>query len=186
MKGTRSALAPTEYADYYAGYLSAVPEDLQLATVLEESVGELTEWLKHVNSREGELYAYAPGKWTVVQSLQHIIDTERIFSYRALCFARGESQPLPGFDQNEYAAVAGPDNRPLSDLFEELELVRASTRYLFKGMTDEELLKTGSMSGYVHSVRAIGFIIAGHSYHHARIYRDFYGKAQRLGFESMM
>jgi len=167
-----SDLGPNEYDAYYAGYVAEV-SDLGILTALEESAAQLTEYLTHVpEERVG--YAYAPGKWTIAQSLQHVIDTERIFAYRALAIARGDQTSLPGFDQNDYAEVASLTNRRFRDMIEEFRAVRTSTIALFKSFTNEDLHRLGTMSGGPASVRALGFIISGHAYHHAKLYREVY------------
>jgi uncharacterized damage-inducible protein DinB len=165
-------LAPTEYNAYYAGYIGYVP-DIGIRAALDESAAQLTDYLTEV-SEERTNYAYAPGKWTIAQSLQHVIDTERIFAYRALCIARGDQTPLPGFEQNDYAAVANVTDRRFRDMIEEFRMVRATTIALFKSFTDEDVLRTGTMSGGAISVRALGFIVSGHAYHHAKLFREKY------------
>ena len=171
---TAADLSPDEYFDYYAGYIRQVPSGLDIDAALVDSLGQLDAWLARVpESRAG--YAYAPGKWTVAQCLQHVVDSERVFAYRALVFGRGDAGPLPGFDQDEFVAGHGADLPPLEELREELGLVRETTRRLFGGFRDGALVLRGEMSGHVHSVRAIGYICAGHAYHHARLYRERYG-----------
>ena len=167
-----SDLAPTEFHPYYANYVSYVG-DLSMQSALDESAAQLLDYLTHVDDGRTD-YAYEPGKWSIAQSLQHIIDTERIFSTRALRIARGDKTPLPGFEQNDYAAVANLSERRFRDMIEEFRLVRAGTVALFKSLTEEDLLRTGTMSGGPASVRALGFIISGHAYHHAKLYRERY------------
>ena len=117
---------------------------------------------------------YAPGKWTLKELLQHMIDTERIFNYRALAFARKEKSSLPGFDENEYAANSNANNRKWKDLCEELIAVRNSTEILFNSFTDETLLLTGLANNKPVTVLALGFIIAGHILHHKKIVEERY------------
>ncbi|WP_020571922.1 DinB family protein [Neolewinella persica] len=169
-------LKSNEYHKYYANYIGYV-DDLSLRSALDESEAQLLEYLTHV-SEEHTNYAYAPGKWTIAQSLQHIIDTERIFSYRALRIGRGDVTPLPGFEQNDYAAVANVSDRRFRDMIDEFRTVRAATKALFNSFTEEDLIRLGTMSGGPASVRALGFIISGHVYHHAKLYREKYGKAE--------
>ena len=171
---TTADLSPDEYFDYYAGYIRHVPEHLDLDAALAESLAELEDYLGDLPESRAT-YAYAPGKWTVAQSLQHVTDSERVFGYRALVFGRGDAGPLPGFDQDDFVAHRGTDLPPLSELLEELRLVRAGTRALFRGFRQNDLLRRGVMSGHEHSVRAIGYICAGHAYHHARLFRERYG-----------
>lgn len=175
---TRAALTPDEYHAYYAGYVGRVPGEYHVATALDESLSALTDWLDGVTEPRGADYRYAAGKWTVAQALQHVIDAERVFAYRALCFARGDAGPLPGFEQDDFAAQSLRDGlRPLPQLVAELRGVRASTMALFAGLSPEALTRRGVMSGAEHSVRAVGFIIAGHALHHAALYRERYAGA---------
>lgn len=169
----RIDLAPSEYAEYYAQYIGQVGGDENLGAALDRSLAELLDYLEAV-PLDQQHFSYGEGKWTITQSLQHIIDCERIFAYRALRFARADSTALPGFEQDEFAAIAGPRSRELPGLIEEMKIVRAGTVHLFKNFYDADLKREGSMSGYVHSVRAIGFIICGHALHHAALYRERY------------
>ncbi len=117
---------------------------------------------------------YAPGKWTVKDMIQHIIDAERIFSYRALRFARHDKTPLPSFEENEYAVTAQASDRELNDLLDEFYVVRDSTILLFKSFTDEMLMREGTMASGNISVLGLGFVIAGHAIHHAGILKERY------------
>lgn len=125
-------------------------------------------------SEEKSLHRYAPGKWSVKEVLGHVIDAERIFTYRALRFARNDHTPLAGFDQDPYIAAANFDARPWSDFVEEFEHVRRSTVLFFRGLTPEQALRCGVASEASVSVRALGYIIAGHELHHVKILRDRY------------
>jgi len=120
--------------------------------------------------------AYAPGKWTVGGVLQHIIDSERIFAYRALRFARGDQCKLPGFDENLFARTAGLAPRRFDDLAAELRLVRASTIAMFAGFSREALLARGTCSDIEIAVAALGFAIVGHHHHHVRILNERYAR----------
>ena len=169
----RAQLPVAEYADFYAGYVAAVPADETIDDALAGSLRDITAWLDGLPPARGD-YAYAPGKWTVAQSLQHVLDTERIFTFHALSFARGERAPLPGFHQDAYAAAAPAAGRTLTDLADELRAVRAATRMLFASFDDEALARAGTMSGVASSCRALGFVTAGHCYHHAALFRERY------------
>lgn len=173
---TAADLRRSEYAAFYAGYVAQVALGLTLDEALVDSLAQLDDYLARVPEAEAA-YAYAPGKWTVAQGLQHVIDSERVFAYRALVFGRGDAGPLPGFEQDDFVAHRGRDLPPLSDLREELRLVRETTRRLFGGFRQNDLTLRGVMSGYEHSVRAIGYVCAGHTYHHARLYEERYGAA---------
>jgi len=170
---TRQDLQPTEYAEYYAKYVGQVKDTEELSAAFDRSLAELLSYLETV-PLEQQHFSYGEDKWTITQSLQHIIDCERIFAYRALRFARADRTALPGFEQDEFAAIAGPRSRTLVSLIEELKAVRTSTRHLFASFQEGALKREGSMSGHIHSVRAIGFVICGHALHHAELYRERY------------
>ena len=170
---TRQDLQASEYAEYYAKYIDQANETEKLTDALDRSLAELLDYLEAVPI-EQQHFSYGDDKWTITQSLQHIIDCERIFVYRALRFARADKTALPGFDQDEFAAISGPRSRTLPSLIEELKAVRTSTKCLFASFMEGAMKREGSMSGYIHSVRAIGFIICGHALHHAELYRERY------------
>lgn len=124
--------------------------------------------------RKKRQHAYAEGKWTIQELLQHIIDAERVFAYRALTFARKDSTPLPGFDENLWAANANMIKRKWSDLVDEFKTLRASTQSMFDAFGDGELLATGTASNHQINVIALGYVIAGHATHHINIIRERY------------
>ena len=119
-------------------------------------------------------FSYADGKWTVKQLLQHMIDTERIFNYRAVTFARRDTVNLFGFDENEYANAATATHRTLIDLKKEFSLLRQSTDLFLSSLTDEDLAQRGMASNHIITVNAIAYIILGHNLHHIKILRDRY------------
>lgn len=164
---------PTAYPPYYETYVKLVPEE-NILSALTLSMQQLKQDLASIGLEKAD-YAYAPGKWTVKQLLQHAIDTERIFAYRALCISRGEQQSLPGFDENDYAAAADGKNRHLKDLKEEMLTVRLSTIQLFQGFTDEMMNRNGLSSDKAVSVHGLGYIIIGHWRHHAGVLNVKYG-----------
>lgn len=157
---------------YFGRYIQ-LAGDGELVEELEGSLQTLTgldtEHLKRVGEQ-----VYAPGKWTVRDIIQHVTDTERIFQYRALRFARKDPAPLPGFEQDDYARWAGAGERELSELLEELKTVRLSTIFLFRGFSDDALQRRGTAGGNLLSVLATGFVITGHQEHHLRIIREKY------------
>lgn len=120
-------------------------------------------------------FAYGPNKWTIKQMFQHVIDTERIFAYRALAIARKEPAALLGFDENEYAKNATAANRNWKDMLIEWRVVRQSTNLLFTSFTEDQLKLMGTASGYPISVNALGFIIFGHALHHLQVLKERYG-----------
>jgi hypothetical protein len=119
-------------------------------------------------------YRYAPGKWTLKDIIQHLIDCERIFAYRALRFGRGDVTPLPGFEENDYADAAHGSTRHLKDLLTELSTVRHATLTLFKSFRPEALRGEGVASNALISVGAIGFVIIGHMKHHQKVFEERY------------
>ncbi|MEM1116943.1 MAG: DinB family protein [Bacteroidota bacterium] len=161
--------AASEYAPYFGRYIDLVPGDDLLGAL---RLGAGTAALLRSADPEAAAYAYAPGKWTLAQSLQHVIDTERIFGARALRIARGDTTPLPGFDQDAFAEDT--PNRSLADLADEFEAVRASTLALFASLGPEAAARMGTSSGGPLSARAAGWIIAGHEWHHDVVTRERY------------
>lgn len=117
---------------------------------------------------------YAPGKWTTKDIFQHVIDNERIMAYRALRFSRNDKTPLPGYDEEPFAANTNAVNRTLPELMQEFVEVRTSTIALYKGMTGEMMLRTGTANQTEISPLALGFVILGHPVHHMNIIRERY------------
>ena len=162
-----------EYAPYQEAYISLVDDAWSLVEELEVSVHSFIRFVQDIPMDKYD-YRYAEGKWTIKDIIQHLIDTERIFAYRALRFARNDSTALPGFEENYYAAVAGGNERKLQEMLTELALVRQGTIMLFKSFREADMLKTGVASGYTLSVCAVGFIIIGHQNHHMKIFKERY------------
>lgn len=160
------------FPQYFKKYIDLVEEDnLQEAFKnQQELINDFFISIPDAKTNE----PYAPGKWTLKELLQHMIDTERIFNYRALAFARKEKNSLPGFDENEYAANSHANNRNWKDLCEELIAVRNSTEILFNSFTDEAMHSTGLANNKPVTVLALGFIIAGHIIHHKKIMEERY------------
>jgi hypothetical protein len=161
-----------EYAPFYAGYVAGVPDGDLLALL--EQQGRETVALLGAISEEKSMYRYAPGKWTIREVLGHVVDGERVFSYRALTFARGDAGPLPSFDENAWAATSGAGRRTMTDLLEEYRAVRAATVALFRSFGAEGLARSGVASKNPVTVRALAYIIAGHERHHLGILRERY------------
>lgn len=161
-----------EAAEFHWNYIhqvkgdDAIPVLLNQLSVFDELLGELSE--------ERSLYRYAPGKWSIRESLGHVTDTERIFAMRALWFARGLNDPLPGFDENVAAAAAEADRVRLADHLEEFRQVRLSTLTLFRNLQEDAWLRVGTASGKSVTVRALAFLMAGHVEHHLRLFRERY------------
>lgn len=164
--------APDEYAPYYKRYIDLLPEG-DLLGLLEEQRDETLALMSGLSEEEASR-RYAPGKWSLKEVLGHVIDTERIFAYRALCISRGERRALPGYDQDAYVAGASFDERAVEDLAEEYRAVRRATILLFRGLSEEALSRRGTANEAELSARAAAYIIAGHERHHLRIIRERY------------
>jgi hypothetical protein len=162
----------TAVPEFYQVYLNALPE-ISTDAVLHYSLEQLTQKQQEKLAIIGD-EVYEVGKWQVPVILQHLIDTERIMAYRALRFARRDTTPLPGFDQDQYAANTLDTNRGVTTLVEELKLVRVSSIYLFDSFDEETLRLTGTANGKEISVAALAYIIAGHQAHHLRVIEERY------------
>jgi uncharacterized damage-inducible protein DinB len=162
----------TDYPAYYEAYISKIQGDniLEILQQQKEAAKELITSLPV----EKENYRYAEGKWSVKELLGHIIDGERIFTYRALRFARNDKTELPGFDQDAYIENADFDGRTMRSLLEEFLAVRDASITLFKNLTAEELSHKGTANGKEVTVNAIQYIVAGHELHHMNILRERY------------
>jgi phosphinothricin acetyltransferase len=168
-KPTMHRPSSTEYAPYYETYIALVPEDDILAA-LEAQLGETLAVVRGLpESRGGE--RHPPYTWSIKEVIGHLADTERVMGYRALRFARGDSTPLPGFDENAFARAAAFDRVPLKDLVGEFEAVRRSNLYLFRGLDEAAWSRRGEANSNAVTVRALAYIIAGHARHHTAILR---------------
>ncbi|MGN7786989.1 DinB family protein [Niabella sp. 22666] len=161
-----------DYPVFYDTYIS-LTTGTDAQTILSESLKNLDSFLHSIPENQAD-FAYAEGKWTVKEVVQHCIDTERIFAYRALSHARGERQSLPGFEQNDYAATVVLTQRSLPRLIEEFILVRRTTQLLFEGFLQADLERVGIINGQPIKTFCWGFIIEGHWLHHQRILKEKY------------
>lgn len=165
---------PAPYLEsYYGLYLHQVPQHLDLLTALDYGQNQVLQLIEPLEENQLH-YRYEAGKWTIKEILCHLMDTERIFNYRALRFARQDKTELPGFDHNAYVPNSKANDLPIDYLLKSYKLQRESTKLFFEGMTDEMLLYTGVASETELSVAAIGFIQAGHELHHCRVIRERY------------
>ena len=156
----------------YHNYINQVVEnDLMIAFKNQTPV--VMDFLTNISEEKID-YAYAEGKWTIKEVLQHIIDAERVFCYRALRFARKDLTPLSGFDENLFAQNAKADQRSWNDLLEEFKAVRKATEWLYGSFDDEQLNASGISNNNSNYVLAFGFISVGHSIHHMKILKDRY------------
>jgi hypothetical protein len=162
---------PSEYGAYYKRYVDLVPDGDIVATL----VDQMEPTLALVGLKEGEtLRRYAPGKWSLREIVGHLIDTERVFAYRALRIGRGDSTPLPGYDQDAFVAMGKFDDQTFAALLDEFRLVRLTTVALYRSFPQEAIAQTGVANDNPISVRAIAWIIAGHERHHMTIVREKY------------
>ena len=164
--------APTEHAPEFSKYVTLVAEG-DIIQTLEQQIENSLSLLRTIPSDKAN-FRYAPDKWSVKQLLGHLIDSERIFSYRALCFARNDQTPLPGYEQNDYVREGDFDSRNLADMAEEFATVRRATIQLFRPLNETEWLRRGKANENDVSVRALAYIIAGHELHHMEVLRSRY------------
>jgi uncharacterized damage-inducible protein DinB len=164
--------AEAEYPPYFGKYVSLVAGDDILAS-LDDQLTETLALLRGVPESEGS-FRYAADKWSIRELVGHLIDSERIFAYRALRFARNDRTPLSGFEQDDYIRHASLDACTLAALAAEFESVRRATLFLFRHLDAEAWTRRGVANESEMSVRAIAYIIAGHELHHMGILRDRY------------
>jgi uncharacterized damage-inducible protein DinB len=171
MKPTQ--LNSSEYAPFYANYIAQVSDEYTLVEELEISLHRFIKFVQNIPMDKFD-YRYAEGKWTIKDIIQHLIDAERIFAYRALRFARNDNTDLPGFEENDYVDEANANARSIMELLTEMSSVRHATVLLFKTFSEEQLLRIGTANNNTMSVRALGFVIIGHQNHHQRIFEERY------------
>lgn len=163
-----------EYNPYYKSFIEDLANN---GKSIVENLKETSDTLKEVVSNispDKELYVYEEGKWTIKELLQHIIDCERIFIYRALRFARNDKTELQGFEQDDYNDNVNANGRNLEEMLQEFIIVRQSSIVLFTGFSEEALLRIGKASGSAMSVRALGYLISGHQRHHIQVFQERY------------
>jgi uncharacterized damage-inducible protein DinB len=162
----------TKVPSFYHNYISQVEQDNPVDAIAAH-IKETTAFLESLPKEKWD-HAYAEGKWTIKEMVQHLIDAERVFAYRSLRFSRKDLTPLPGFDENSFAANSRADKRSAAELLEELKTLGLSSLQFFKSLDADQLEFTGISNGNSISVNAIGFIIAGHARHHVRIIKERY------------
>ncbi|WP_411895040.1 DinB family protein [Winogradskyella sp. A2] len=161
-----------EFIPYYSQYIDKTT-DINIVQALQDNLQSVVKYFESVPI-EKQGYAYAKNKWSIKDILLHLIDTERIFCYRALRITRNDKTPLVGFDQDEYVVHGKANNRTMDSLIEEYISVRNSTITLFSNIDSEAIKLMGEASGSKISVRAIGYIITGHENHHISIITERY------------
>ena len=164
--------ASDEYFEYYDTYIRPVP-DGDIIDILKEQLASSGACFQAI-PEEKTNFRYAPGKWSTKEVIGHLIDAEWIFTSRALWFARGDRQPLPGMDQNDFMAGANFGERELSSLIEEYRHLRMAGVTLFDSFSEEILDRRGTASGYDFTVRSFAYIIAGHERHHLQVLKERY------------
>ncbi|HET8736153.1 MAG TPA: DinB family protein [Pricia sp.] len=167
-----SELNMVEPYPFYKTYIDLLG-DVELLDMLQRQLGNFPEFIESIPDDKWN-HRYAPQKWSVAQVLLHVIDTERIFGYRALRFSRGDTSVLPGFDQDSYVEASKAERRSRESLIEEYRTVRKSTLSLFANLDRDDLEKTGTASTLQWSVAALGFAACGHQKHHRNIIRERY------------
>jgi uncharacterized damage-inducible protein DinB len=169
----RTDLSSSEFKVDYGNYIDMVDENHELVEALRKGEDQISDFFSKIDQNKLKT-AYAEGKWTILEVLLHIIDTERIFNYRALCIARGDQTEFPGFEQDDYVAPSMANERSLTSLLTEYSTVRKATISLFENLREEDLKQLGRSSNSPLSPRAAGFIIAGHERHHEKIIKERY------------
>ncbi len=162
-----------EYPPFYQPYIDVLDGQTGLVDSLEISLEQFEQVLYDIDDEKQE-FRYAEGKWTIKQLVQHMIDAERVFVYRALRFSRLDAKPLSGFDENSYVSNYDSNNRDFTTLLDEFCLLRRSNILMFKDFSEKELDCEGTVEGLSISVRAIGFICSGHVLHHLKIIQERY------------
>jgi hypothetical protein len=162
----------TSYPEYFQRYVSQVKED-DLKEAFKNQMPAAEAFLQTIDE-ELSKRKYAEDKWTIKELLQHTIDAERVFNYRAMCIARKEEAILPSFDENSYAKNSNANNRSWHGLVEEFAALRKTTEHLYNSFSDEAFNSVGKASNYTISVAALGFITVGHVNHHLRIIQERY------------
>lgn len=163
--------------EWYHGYINKVTGN-DFLVEMKKQTGELIRFLKRIPVEKQD-YRYAKGKWTVKELVQHLVDAERIFAYRALCFARQDKTSLPSFDENEYANNSKAKKRKWNELIEEYKIVRLSNEILFGSFDKGQIQSVGIANNNPVSVNAIGFILVGHATHHLEIIKARYINSPR-------
>lgn len=168
----RSDLESSAHAHFYATYINTL-KDVELIEAMRQGEREMQDFLSSL-PLEKLHYAYASDKWTIAEVLMHVIDTERVFQYRAFCFSRRDKTELPGFDQDAYVLESNSQKRNKEDILSEYLAVRQATLSLYTSLKEEQLLNTGTASRIPWSVGALGFVISGHQKHHLNILKERY------------
>ena len=167
-----SDILENEYSGHFGTYIKQAGDGI-LIEELEISLHEFIRFVQNIPMDKFD-YRYAPGKWTIKDIIQHVMDTERIFAYRALRFSRNDKMPLPSFEEDDYANNTNSNSRSIQDLLTEFSALRHSTLLFYKSLSEEQLKRIGMASGNQISVRALGFVLIGHQKHHQKVFEERY------------
>jgi len=167
-----SDILENEYAGHFGTYIKQAGDGI-LIEELEISLHEFIRFVQNIPMDKFD-YRYAPGKWTIKDIIQHVMDTERIFAYRALRFSRNDKTPLPSFEEDDYANNTNSNSRSIQDLLTEFSALRHSNLLFYKSLSEEQLKRIGIASGNQISVRALGFVMIGHQKHHQKVFEERY------------
>ena len=167
-----SQLLENEYSGNFSACIKQVG-DGKLIEELEISLHDFIRFVQNIPLDKFD-YRYAAEKWTIKDIIQHIIDCERIFAYRALRFSRNDKTPLPSFEEDDYAKNTDSNNRSIQDLLTEFSALRHSNLLFYKSLSEEQLKRIGTSSNNQISVRALGFVIIGHQKHHQKVFQERY------------
>jgi uncharacterized damage-inducible protein DinB len=162
-----------DYSPYYAGYISLIPDNVNILETLQNQKDEFFSLIKSIPGEMAD-FSYGPNKWTIKEVLGHLIDTERIQAFRVLCISRGEKQNLPGFSQDDYVREGKFDKRDLIELAEEYTKLREVNLLLFKSLDEITLEKRGIANNSEVTVKSLLYIIAGHQLHHLKVLKEKY------------
>lgn len=162
-----------EFTPYTINYIKLLPDDAEVLRHLSENLQTSTDFILSLPPEKLD-YVYAPRKWTIREMWLHVADSERVFAYRALCFARGDKTGLPGFEENDYAANSNANARDIRSILREFAAVRQATIALFESFDADILTKIGTANDNPTSVRAVAYQIAGHELHHLNIIKERY------------
>lgn len=170
-----TAPQPGEYSPFAANYVSLASIHHDVINLLSQLKDSTYKTFTQLPAETVD-YAYGPDKWTIKQMLGHMIDTERVFSYRAYCISRGDKTPFPGFEQDDYVANTDLSHRTMQGLSEEFKLLREANLAFINTLTDEQIERIGTASNHPVSVKALLYMIAGHELHHLNILKERYLK----------
>ncbi|KIL40679.1 squalene-hopene cyclase [Gordoniibacillus kamchatkensis] len=162
-----------DYFAYFETYISLVPEGQDLLAAYAEQEADVAAYFRELTEGQAA-HRYAEGKWSLKELLGHVSDTERVMSYRLLRVSRGDTTPLPGFDENLFVSGASFDSRPIGELLDEFQAVRRATIALLRGLTAEQLQRAGNVNGGRTTAAALAYIVLGHAKHHMNIVRERY------------